>query len=399
LPAKCILFAVGTQPNDVICTEEPSMFSQKSNSANAFEMAKMPDGRWVSRVGDLHPNYAGSVVKAMASAKNAAPVINASLDHIHIEQSSSFEALKTYFESQFTATVREVIHHAPGITEIFFHSPVAAKQFKPGQFFRLQSLVDDAIEPLAMTGASANALTGEISVVVLGMGASSVRSMNLQAGTQVSLMGPTGAPSEIPENKKVLLVGGGLGNAVLFSIGKAMRENGCQVTYFAGYRKPNDVFTPERIEAAADQVVWCCDVAIPDFKKRPNDRFFHGNIVEALQANKDFLNGIDQLLVIGSDRMMAAVALARKQGLVAGLNDIPLAIASINSPMQCMMKAICGQCLQEQSNPETGEISYVFSCMTQDQNLDCVKFDSLAERLSQNRLTEQLSFAIEKKRI
>jgi NADPH-dependent glutamate synthase beta subunit-like oxidoreductase/NAD(P)H-flavin reductase len=317
LPAKCILFAVGTQPNDVICAEEPSVFSQKNNSANAFEMAKMPDGRWVSRVGDLHPNYAGSVVKAMASAKNAAPVIDASLDHIHIEQSSSFEALKTYFESQFTATVREVIHHAPGITEIFFHSPVAAKQFKPGQFFRLQSLVDDAIEPLAMTGASANALTGEISVVVLGMGASSVRSMTLQAGTQVSLMGPTGAPSEIPENKKVLLIGGGLGNAVLFSIGKAMRENGCKVTYFAGYRKPNDVFTPERIEAAADQVVWCCDLAIPDFKKRPNDRFFHGNIVEALQANKDLLNGIDQLLVIGSDRMMAAVALARQQGLVA----------------------------------------------------------------------------------
>jgi hypothetical protein len=63
-----------------------------------------------------------------------------------------------------------------------------------------------------------------------------------------------------------------------------------------------------------------------------------------------------------------------------------------------MMKAICGQCLQEQLNPETGEIAYVFSCMTQDQNLDCVRFSSLAERLSQNRLTEQLSFAIEKKR-
>jgi hypothetical protein len=66
--------------------------------------------------------------------------------------------------------------------------------------------------------------------------------------------------------------------------------------------------------------------------------------------------------------------------------------------MQCMMKAICGQCLQEHRNPETGEVSYVFSCMTQDQNLDCVKFDSLAERLSQNRLSEQLSFTIEKKR-
>jgi NADPH-dependent glutamate synthase beta subunit-like oxidoreductase/NAD(P)H-flavin reductase len=399
LPAKCILFAVGTLPNDVIRTEESSVFSQKYNSDNTFEMAKMSDGRWISRVGDLHPSYAGSVVKAMASAKNAAPIIDASLHKICPNPSSNFEALKTYFDRQFTATVRDVLHHAPGIAEIFFHAPAAAEQFKPGQFFRLQSLVDDAIEPLAMTGASADPLTGEISVVVLGMGASSIRSMNWLAGTRVSLMGPTGAPSEIPKNKKVLLIGGGLGNAVLFSIGKAMRNNGCEVTYFAGYRQPSDVFTPERIEAAADQVVWCCDHSLPGFKKRLNDRLFTGNIIQALQANTDLLNGIDQLLVIGSDRMMAAVAMARQQGLVTGLSEIPFAIASINSPMQCMMKAICGQCLQEQHNPETGEVSYVFSCMMQDQNLDCVNFGSLAERLSQNRLTEQLSFAIEKKRV
>lgn len=399
LPAKCILFAVGTQPNEVIREEEPSIFSSKSHSDNTFEMAKMPDGRWISRIGDLHPSYAGSVVKAMASAKNAAPIIDASLDHIHINSGNNFEALTAYFNSHFTATVKVVIHHAVGIAEIVFHAPAAAEQFKPGQFFRLQSFDDDAIEPLAMTGASANPLTGEISVVVLGMGASSIRSMKWQAGTQVSLMGPTGAPSDIPSNKKVLLVGGGLGNAVLFSIGKAMRENGCEVTYFAGYRKPSDVFTPERIEAAADQVVWCCDQTLVGFKTRPNDRLFTGNIVEALQVNEDLIVGIEQLLVIGSDRMMAAVALARQQGHVAALKKISLAIASINSPMQCMMKAICGQCLQEQLNPETGEVAYVFSCMTQDQNLDCVRFSSLAERLSQNHLTEQLSFAVEKKRL
>jgi NADPH-dependent glutamate synthase beta subunit-like oxidoreductase/NAD(P)H-flavin reductase len=398
LPAKCVLFAVGTRPNDIICEEEPHTFSQKNKPTNTFEMAALADGRWVSRVGDLHPSYAGSVVKAMASAKAVAPMIDASLSQIKPKTAPNFEALKAYFNDQFTATVKANIQHAREIVEIVFHAPAVAKQFKPGQFFRLQSMGDDLIEPLAMTGASADAKTGEISVVVLGMGASSLRAMNLQAGTQVSLMGPTGAASEIPANKKVLLVGGGLGNAVLFSIGKAMRENGCDVTYFAGYRKPSDIFTPERIEAAANRVVWCCDQTMPSFENRSQDRVFIGNIVEALKANDDLLLGVEQLLVIGSDRMMAAVALARKQGVLKSLSSIPLAIASINSPMQCMMKAICGQCLQEQRNPATGEVSYVFSCMTQDQNLDCVNFSSLAERLSQNRLTEQLSFATEKKR-
>jgi NADPH-dependent glutamate synthase beta subunit-like oxidoreductase/NAD(P)H-flavin reductase len=398
LPAKCILFAVGTKPNDIICADEPSVFTSGSVPKNTFEMATLPDGRWVSRVGDLHPEFAGSVVKAMASAKAAAPLIDASLKETPQNVQSSFDSLKAHFKNQFTATVKEVIHYSHGIAEIWFHAPAAAQHFKPGQFFRLQSLIDDSVEPLAMTGASADPLKGEISVVVLGMGVSTLRSMNWQPGTLVSLMGPTGTPTEIPSNKKVLLVGGGLGNAVLFSIGKAMLERGCEVIYFAGYRKSEDIVTPRRIEAAANQVVWCCDEPLTDFAKRPCDRVFHGNVVQGLKANQDLMTDVDQLLVIGSDRMMAAVALARQDGSIKTLSKVPLAIASINSPMQCMMKAICGQCLQEQYNPITGVISYVFSCLTQDQNLDYVNFPALAERLSQNRLTEQLSLAIEKRR-
>jgi NAD(P)H-flavin reductase len=46
----------------------------------------------------------------------------------------------------------------------------------------------------------------------------------LKEGEEVLVMGPTGTPTEIPENETILLAGGGLGNAVLFSIAKAMRE-------------------------------------------------------------------------------------------------------------------------------------------------------------------------------
>jgi NADPH-dependent glutamate synthase beta subunit-like oxidoreductase/NAD(P)H-flavin reductase len=403
LSARCVLFAVGTLPNDVIRQEEPNVFTNTLNDAqNPFEIARRTDGRWISMVGDLHPKFAGSVVKAMASAKAAAPIIDESLRntaHSNLsELTNQFTYLKGHFETQFGATVTQIIHHSQGIAEIYLHAPMAARRFQPGQFFRMQSLGDDNVEPLAMTGASANPETGELSVVVLGMGTSSVRSINWKIGTKISLMGPTGAATEIPSNQKVLLVGGGLGNAVLFSIGKAMRSKGCHVTYFAGYRKASDVFTPERIESAADIVVWCCDQPFSKNNKRADDRVFHGNIVQAIAANKDLINDTNHLLVIGSDSMMAAVAGARKTNLAPSLGNIPLAIASINSPMQCMMKAICGQCLQEQIDPKTGTVSYVFSCLQQDQNLDCVNFASLGQRLSQNRLTEQLSFAIEQRR-
>ena len=75
----------------------------------------------------------------------------------------------------------------------------------------------------------------------------------------------------------------------------------------------------------------------------------------------------------------------------AHLARVEHAVASINSPMQCMMKEICAQCLQAHRDPQTGRLSYVFSCFNQDQPLDVVDFDALADRLKQNSLQEKLT--------
>src|SRR5438477_13187360 len=68
-----------------------------------------------------------------------------------------------------------------------------------------------------------------------------------------------------------------------------------------------------------------------------------------------------------------------------------VAIGSINSPMQCMMKEICAQCLQKHTDPVTGKESWVFSCFNQDQNLDEVDWKNLNARLRQNTVSEKLS--------
>ena len=81
-------------------------------------------------------------------------------------------------------------------------------------------------------------------------------------------MGPTGAPTEIPRNETVLLAGGGLGNAVLFSIAKALKDAGCKVVYFAGYKKKDDVFKRDEIEAGTDQVIWSVDAGEPIAPRR-----------------------------------------------------------------------------------------------------------------------------------
>jgi hypothetical protein len=231
------------------------------------------------------------------------------------------------------------------------------------------------------------------------MGASSRQCALLQPGQQVVVMGPTGTPTEIPTGETVLLAGGGLGNAVLFSIAKAWRAANCRVIYFAGYKRGEDLFKREEIEAATDQVIWSTDTGAGVVPQRPQDAHFRGNIVEAIKAYADGqlatplfdLRTVDRLIAIGSDRMMAAVKQARHAVLAPHLNPAHVGVGSINSPMQCMMKEVCAQCLQRHVDPVTGAESFVFSCFNQDQLLDTVDFKNLNDRLRANTVQEKLA--------
>ena len=89
--------------------------------------------------------------------------------------------------------------------------------------------------------------------------------------------------------------------------------------------------------------------------------------------------------------MMNAVREARHGVLAPLLDPRHLAIGSINSPMQCMMKEVCAQCLQKLRDPQTGKERVVFTCFNQDQELDAVDFRNLRERLRANSMQEKLS--------
>jgi NAD(P)H-flavin reductase len=307
------------------------------------------------------------------------------------------------------ARVVAVERLTPTIVEVIVRAPQFARTFRPGQFFRLQNMECHAprisgapllIEPLALTGAWVDRDRGLLSMIALEIGVSSRVCSVLRPGEPVIVMGPTGAPTEIPENAAVALCGGGLGNAVLFSIGRACRERGNRVLYFAGYKKPEDFYKREEIEAGADIVVYSVDRGEPIATRRPQDKSFVGNIVQAMLAyargelgeTPVALSEVQRLIAIGSDRMMAAVARARHEALAEYLPARHVGIGSINSPMQCMMKEVCAQCLQKHVDPATGkEKEVVFSCFNQDQKLDEMDWKHLAERLRQNTVQEKLA--------
>jgi NADPH-dependent glutamate synthase beta subunit-like oxidoreductase len=428
LPARTILVAAGTQPNTVAAREDSAHFALDGRYFQAVDedgnpvkparsakpeqvhvlLRKYADGRFTSFFGDLHPSFFGNVVKAMGGAKQGYPVISRVLGRVEPAFKGSGREFLATIDRELRATVHEVVRLTPNIVEVIVRAPRAARRFRPGQFYRLQNyetgarLADGtrlAMEGLALTGAWVDRDRGLVSTIVLEMGGSSDLCALLQPGEPVVLMGPTGSPTDIPVGETVILVGGGLGNAVLFSIGAALKRAGSRVLYFAGYKRMIDRYKLAEIEAASDVVVWCCDEA-PGFEpRRSADRAFVGNIVQAMAAYAEGGLGLqpiafkdaDRIIAIGSDRMMAAVAAARHGVLAAHLKPHHFAIGSINSPMQCMMKEICAQCLQPHVDPDSGERSHVFSCFNQDQALDRVDFKALAERLSQNSVQEKLT--------
>lgn len=427
-PARAIIVAAGTVPNTTLARERSDItldgkfFQAVDEDGKPVQPERLAkpglsqvlmhvDGqdRTVSFFGDLHPSYAGNVVSAMASAKQGHPVVTRAMERRPASKISG-KALIARLNDRLRATVHSVNRLTSTIIEVVVRAPAAAEAFLPGQFFRLQNFemlarkvtgASLAMEGLALTGAWVDTEKGLVGLIVLEMGGSSDLVAHLTPGEPIVLMGPTGAATHVCGKETVLLAGGGLGNAVLFSIGLAFRAAGSKVLYFAGYKNAHDRFKVPDIEAAADVVIWCVDGGEAFAPGRPQDRTFVGNIVEAMVAYGEGRLGeqaidmskVDRVIAIGSDRMMAAVTKARHDRLAPWLRKGHTGIGSINSPMQCMLKEVCAQCLQRHKDPITGEEKIVFTCADQDQLLDHVDFISLNERLSQNSTWEKLGRA------
>jgi len=239
--------AAGTQPNTVLAREDMThafiegkyfrAIDENGNPVTPEAIAKPAevrvlmyrhgDGRFMSFFGDTHPSFAGNVVKAMGGAKQGYPVLTRAMAALPPPKRSAVDLLAEA-NRQWRARVVRVDRLTPTIVEVVVEAPAAAKNFEPGQFYRLQNYearskkIDGTLltmEGLALTGAWVDKTKGLLSLITLEMGGSSDLCMTLQPGEPVIVMGPTGTPTEIEGAETVVLAGGGLGNAVLFSIG------------------------------------------------------------------------------------------------------------------------------------------------------------------------------------
>ena len=434
LPARTVLVAAGTVPNTIYEREYPGTFVLDGNhfeghvahggNLQAVQVAahcKAPEtgpftsysqGAYrVSFLGDTHAAFHGSVVKAVASSKVAFPQILALL-------AAMPKAAKKEPGPEFLARIRHLLEPRvaaisranPAVAEIWVKAPMAAKNFRPGQFFRLQTfesqgaLIENTrLQVPVMTVSGTGVEADQVRLMVLQWGASARVAGALKVGDPLVLMGPTGAPTEIPNGQTVLVVAGRWGAAVMLDIGPALRAAGNRVIYVAAFAKASELDNQEGLEAAADQILWCTAQGPRIAARRAQDIAVEAtDMVALLQRYAEgaldlpqhaiALSAVDRVLVMGSTGLLKAFQAAMKGSLQALFKEDVQAIATVGSPMQCMMKGVCAQCLQWQIDPATGlRTRAVFSCAEQDQPLAWVDLDNLAARQGQNRLSERLS--------
>src|SRR5437762_5704355 len=158
LPARSVLVAAGTQPNTVLAREDATHAFIDGKYFRAIDEAGNPvtpeavakpaevrvlmhrhgDGRFMSFFGDTHPSFAGNVVKAMGGAKQGYPVLTRAMAQLPRPKRSAIDLLAEA-NRQWRARVVRVDRLTPTIVEIVVEAPAAARNFQPGQFYRLQN--------------------------------------------------------------------------------------------------------------------------------------------------------------------------------------------------------------------------------------------------------------------
>jgi len=438
LPARSILVATGTQPNTAYEFEHKGTFNRLNLQYQHYEdkageltvahgVAHCKDPQFgpftsyqhdehrVSLIGDTHPVFHGSVVKAIASGMRTYPKIMASL-HEKMGQAGSeteYQEFVARMQHLFQATVLHISRHTNEIIELTIQAPLATRHFKPGEFYRLQNFetlslhLEDTLlqmEPLALVAAECDYQEGSLTFIVMENSATAKLCATLKPGEPVSLMGPTGVRAKIPkEHETVLIVGQPASLAFVRSYGPKLKAAGNRVIYLGQFKEKQDVYCQAQLEQATDMIIWTTQQGHPVSPQRPQDcAITQDSVITTLlhyaqgkltpQTPVIPLSDVDRIFVVGDTELLRSFQTARQTVLKEHLTKDPKIFGSVYGNMQCMLKGVCAQCLQWQIDPETGQrTKAVFACSWQDQPLEIIDIDHIDARLFQNRLHEQLN--------
>jgi len=211
--------------------------------------------------------------------------------------------------------ILEATSIAPGIKRFHLEAPRIARKRKPGQFVIVR--LDELGERIPLTISDADVAEGWISVIVQGVGKTTMAFNLLESGDMITnVAGPLGVPSQIEDFGTTVSIGGGVGTAIAFPTAVALKEAGNYVISIIGGRSREYVILEKELREVCDEVYPTTD---------DGSYGFHGFVTQKLQEIIDTGQRIDHVLAIGPIPMMEAVALVtRPYGIktVVSLNPI-----------------------------------------------------------------------------
>ena len=436
LPARAVFVAAGSIPNTVYEREHPGTFlmegkffaahrideqgelvrvsgsGNNKSAAPGFFTSYTKGALRVSFIGDTHPQFHGSVVKAMASGKHAAQVIAKLL--IPSQQHASDHAWFCFaaeLAQRLQPQILQVEQLAINLTRITVRAPQAAQNWQPGQVYRLQNFdsrserlqgIALTMEGMAITGVQVDKARGEVQLVVNSVGASSRIAASLKPGAPIILMGPTGTGLPVPQQGTITVIGGSSAVTSIIEGAASWRAAGNRILFIGHFKTQEQARAVQStLEILTDQAIWILDQGPELILKRKQDRCFVHGLDEFLDACAEtdgahaaWVSQSDCIILSDHPGAMQQFSRALQTRLKSELKPDLLAVASVNSPMQCMMKEVCAQCLCRHVNPATGETAkFVFSCFNQHQPLFDLDFANLQARQGQNSVQEKISNA------
>ncbi|MCP5369238.1 MAG: 2-polyprenylphenol hydroxylase [Rickettsiaceae bacterium] len=345
LDAKTILVAIGIEDNEFL-----DIKNLIKGQDNLFLNAE----KNISYLGDCNPKYSGSVVKALASAKDNYQKIDKEIRQLPY---SNFSFNIEYLINKVTKIERI----AEDLLVIEIYSPYLVSNFRPGQFFKFQHYTSEAkniSKPIALSGFKVDQKRRILVLCVFGENNIDNILKYIELGSEIPLMGPTGSPVPVFKGKRVLLIGENFNNLILMPVAEILYKNNCNITLLTQYDSSSKIYYKTEIEKFAETIIWSL--------KKPNkinirvqDILTTQSLLETLQdlKKKRLSNDFDVVICYVSPAMQDEISQVKNEIFNSNIN----LIYPLYTPMQCMMKGICGHCIYyDQQRKE-----YVFACQKQ----------------------------------
>lgn len=192
---------------------------------------------------------------------------------------------------------------AENVNEYVIEAPVIARIARPGQFVILR--VDEEGERVPFTICDMDKDRGTITLLIQAVGYTTMRMAELQEGDYLhDFAGPLGNATDLSEFKSILLVGGGIGAAVIYPQAKELAKQGKPADVIVGARNKSLIMYEEEFKANSANLYIMTDDGSYQEKGFVTDK-----IRSLLQSGRQY----DVVFAVGPLMMMRAVANLTKE--------------------------------------------------------------------------------------